>query len=642
MLRVSSILLATTLLLMAQTPQVSGGPGLQDNRTLHPQQAAASASLPTEKRIALVIGNGGYKDAPLKNPVNDARAMAAVLRGCGFQVIELEDAPLQKMREGLRNFGMRIASGGVGLFYYAGHGMQVKGRNYLIPVAANITSEDEVAGSALDVDSVLAKLETAKNRLNILILDACRNDPFARSFRSGSQGLAPLDAPMGTFIAFATAPGRTAADGLGDHGLYTEQLLQALSKPGLKLEETFKLVLSGVRRRSQGQQVPWTSSSVEGDFFFRPEGAALPSAATALVGETAPAEPATSFLDYLEGAKAQKAFVKSGFETQPEFESRISRLPPLRVGSAKPLGEGYDMASRRLPLQLQMEAWVASQVKQGRVEYVEVDRDTARTICEGLEELPVVARFEFNKGLMKTSSLAIITAAGAVPIADSRPVPGAERNTFGLWETILQVGACRLPMVLVPAGRFRMGSNEPNWSGKPLTPHEVTIPLDFWIGKFPVTQGVFRDLVGSNPSYFSKAGPDAPVERVSWKTAQAFCDKLNSLQQQWTFRLPSAAEWEYACRAGSETEVAGPHGVDAIAATLNSWTTHPVGQGRPNDFGIYDMVGNATEWCQDRSGSNRIQRGGYLGTVMYGTASENDGSHYGIYGFRLVATLRVP
>jgi hypothetical protein len=223
-----------------------------------------------EARVALVIGNGAYQDSPLKNPVNDARAMGRALRECGFQVIALENASYQKMREGLRDFGGRIAQGGVGLFYFAGHGMQVKGKNYLIPIGADIKGEDEVAGEAMDVDQVLAKLETARNRLNILILDACRNNPFGRSFRGGQTGLAPLDAPMGTYIAFATAPGRIAADGSGQNGLYTEQLLKAMRRPGMKLEETFKLVLAGVRRDSRDQQVPWTASSVEGDFYFVP------------------------------------------------------------------------------------------------------------------------------------------------------------------------------------------------------------------------------------------------------------------------------------------------------------------------------------------------------------------------------------
>ena len=223
--------------------------------------------------MALVIGNSAYRDAPLKNPVNDARAIAEALKASGFVVTKLENATREQMVAALREFGNRILGGGVGLFYYAGHGMQVKGKNYLVPVNADIASEDEVAYNTLDADAVLAKMETAKTRLNLLILDACRNNPFGRSFRSSSQGLAQMDAPAGSFIAFATAPGHTAADGSGSNGLYTQHLLTQLHASGLKVEDVFKRVRASVMQESKGQQVPWESSSITGDFFFAPSAA---------------------------------------------------------------------------------------------------------------------------------------------------------------------------------------------------------------------------------------------------------------------------------------------------------------------------------------------------------------------------------
>jgi uncharacterized caspase-like protein len=247
-----------------------------------------------ERRTALVIGNGAYKDAPLRNPVNDARAMAAALRASGFEVALLEDASRVQMREAIRAFGIRLAEGGVGLFYFAGHGMQVRGRNFLIPVGVDIASEDEAASEAVEVDAILAKLETARNRLNILILDACRNNPFGRSFRGSQQGLAPMDAPTGTFVAFATAPGRTAADGTGAHGVYTGALLRQLQAPGLKLEDLFKRARAEVLQASAQQQTPWESSSVVGDFFFLPGTPASPDTAAAPVATPPPATPAAS------------------------------------------------------------------------------------------------------------------------------------------------------------------------------------------------------------------------------------------------------------------------------------------------------------------------------------------------------------
>jgi len=231
---------------------------------------AAQTTAKGEARVALVIGNGAYPSSPLKNPVNDARAMASALRDCGFQVELVLNADRTRMFQAVRDFGQKINGGGVGLFYFAGHGMAVRGSNYLIPVASDIAGEDEVEIQGLSVQSVLNKMEAAKNRLNLMVLDACRNNPFGRGFRSGTQGLAQMDAPSGSFIAYATAPGHTASDGGGANGLYTQHLLKALKQPGLKVEEVFKQVRVEVKQDSRDLQVPWDSSSLTGDFYFRP------------------------------------------------------------------------------------------------------------------------------------------------------------------------------------------------------------------------------------------------------------------------------------------------------------------------------------------------------------------------------------
>jgi len=181
-----------------------------------------------ERRVALVIGNAAYPTSSLKNPVNDARAMAQALRELGFEVLARENVSQKDMRRAVIEFGDRLRNGGVGLFYYAGHGLQVAGRNYMVPVDATIKSESEVEVESVDVASVLARMETARNRLNIVVLDACRDNPFGRSFRSAARGLAAIDAPSGTLIAYATAPGKLARDGEGANGLYTAELLRAI------------------------------------------------------------------------------------------------------------------------------------------------------------------------------------------------------------------------------------------------------------------------------------------------------------------------------------------------------------------------------------------------------------------------------
>ena len=236
-----------------------------------PASSSISASaIAGEHRIALVIGNGSYRSSPLLNPVNDARAMSEALQEVGFQVVLLENATIRQMSDAARNFGDTLQKGDVGLFFYAGHGIQIKGRNYLIPIGADIEREDEVSFNSFDAGLLLEKMEAARSSVNIVILDACRNNPFARSFRSSSQGLAQMDAPVGSYLSFATAPAMIASDGINGNGLYTQHLLKAIRTPGLKIEEVFKRVRVNVMADSEGQQIPWDNSSLTGDFYFIP------------------------------------------------------------------------------------------------------------------------------------------------------------------------------------------------------------------------------------------------------------------------------------------------------------------------------------------------------------------------------------
>ena len=258
-----------------------------EERQIHRRANKDSDGLRTERRVALVIGNGAYGSSPLPNPVNDARVMAKALKEMGFEVTEKENLNWQDMNEAVGAFGNKLLKGGVGLFYFAGHGIQIEGRNYLIPVGAEIDHEKQVKFKAVDAGVVLAEMENARNRLNIVILDACRNNPFARSFRSSAQGLASMDAPTGTIVAYATAPGKTASD----NGLYTAKLIQEMRTPGSRLEDVFSRVRKAVRTETDGRQVPWESTSLEGTFYFRyPDGGGDPPVRTgSLRVETNPA-----------------------------------------------------------------------------------------------------------------------------------------------------------------------------------------------------------------------------------------------------------------------------------------------------------------------------------------------------------------
>ena len=228
-----------------------------------------SYSQANESKVALVIGNATYlKEAPLKNPGNDASDVAAKLRGLGFDVIERNNIKMRQIGSILNEFRSKLSSGAVALVFYAGHGIQINGENYLPTVDADINVEDEVPNQSIAVKQIMDVLEDSKTRLNLVFLDACRDNPFFHSFRSSERGLARITVlPSGTLISYATRPGSVAIDGQGRNGLYTSKLLQQMDS-NLPIELSLKAVASEVKAASQGKQEPWMEGSIEGDFCF--------------------------------------------------------------------------------------------------------------------------------------------------------------------------------------------------------------------------------------------------------------------------------------------------------------------------------------------------------------------------------------
>lgn len=220
------------------------------------------------KRVALVIGNAAYGDAPLANPLNDAADIAAKLRGLGFEVSLLADRNRSQMTQAIRSFGLQAQGAEAALFYFAGHGMQVRGRNYLLPVGQRFADEADVENDAVDVGNVLSRIEEAGPRIALLVLDACRNTPLQRRSRSDARGLARMDAPSGALIAFAAQPGAEAQDGHGRNGTFTKHLLSHIGTPGLSVEQLFKRVRVGVEAETRGAQSPREESSLKTDFYF--------------------------------------------------------------------------------------------------------------------------------------------------------------------------------------------------------------------------------------------------------------------------------------------------------------------------------------------------------------------------------------
>ena len=508
-------------------------PSVCGNRQQTRGQRVQSAT--ATRKVALVIGNAEYQaTGKLKNPVNDAKAMARTLNQLGFDVLTATDCSKQRMEELVSEFGQRLRDGGsetVGLFYYAGHGMQIKGVNYLIPVEAQIKSEADVRYRSMEVDYVLGQMEDAGNRVNLVILDACRDNPYGRGFRSSQQGLAQVNAPKGTLIAYATAPGKTASDGTGDNGLYTAELLKAIQTPGLSVLDVFTEVGAQVDKRSNGQQTPWQSSSLTGRYYFvNGESGTQPDDRLSPAGASADRE--TSFWNSIQSSTDVE-----------DYRAYLKKYPN---------GEFADLARNRI----------------NRME---------------------------NGGRPNPGGG---SSASRPPVA---PAPARQMtNRLGM------------EFVLIPEGSFEMGSNNGEADEKPV--HRVTITKPYYLGKYEVTQGQWEAVMGSNPSDFK--GANLPVEIVSWEDCQEFIKKLNA-RGDGEYRLPSEAEWEYACRAGTTGDYAGS--LDAMGwyyensgdkrlqgakinledLRTNKCRTHPVGQKQPNGWGLYDMYGNVFEWCQD-------------------------------------------
>jgi uncharacterized caspase-like protein len=232
----------------------------------------AAAGEVTEERLAIVIGNAAYRLSPLDNPVNDARLIGGLLEKAGFKVFRYENLDRNGLFRALRDFGDRLNERTIAVFYYAGHALQLRDRNFLVPIEAEIRNEDEIEMASVDVGFMLARMSSAHSRINIVILDACRNNPFAGKTRP-ARGLAQMDAPVGTLLAFATAPGKVSEDSPdknSQNSLYTSHLAKHLLTPGLPVETLFKRVRVSVVNGTSGAQVPWENTALLGEFAFVP------------------------------------------------------------------------------------------------------------------------------------------------------------------------------------------------------------------------------------------------------------------------------------------------------------------------------------------------------------------------------------
>ncbi len=556
----------------------------QDNRQLVQEDDKKEP-----KRIALVIGNGAYTKAKaLPNPPNDAADMAKALKDLGFEVISGVNQNKRQMDILIREFGTKLAnSGGVGLFYYAGHGIQVGGENYLVPVEADIPEEDEVQYVAVPLGLVLAKMTTAKNDLNIIILDACRNNPFARSWRafrdsSNTDGLAKISPPTGTLVLYATEPGKVASDGAGRNGLFTEALLKQINKPNLEYDQMVKAVSADVWQKSNKQQLPWKEGNSLTDFYFAKTQADTQNPKPTTV------ESESVFIAKDKAAQEREAWdlVKNSADAE-DFRFFLKEFPN---------GANAEKAKIRLE----------------ELVWFSVKSSTDKTRVQAyLTEFPTGANASAARIKLRQLESAIKPTtpdnSGYNPVKNTNNISGYNpvmKTTAGKVSKATLPGGVEMSFAYIPAGEFQMGSDNGELDEKPV--HTVRISQGFWMQTTEVTQAQWKAMMGTLPSRCDYGelkgnflGGNKPIICVNWDDTQEFVRQMNAKNDGYKYRLPTEAEWEYAARAGTMGDYAGY--LDGIAwyGGNSGSSTHDVGTKQPNAWGLYDMHGNVNEWVQD-------------------------------------------
>lgn len=665
-------LIAVTMLLAANSALAA------DKGVTVKAKTSATQSSSQPRRLALVVGNSAYRHSgALANPARDAELMAKTLKGVGFQLVgggAQTDLSYAQFNQAVEAFGDMLHAGDVALFYYSGHGLQVAGENYLVPVDANIKSEGEIRVKAVPVNLLFAKLDAVQNGVNIVVLDACRNNPFARSFRSSGGGLAQMNAPNGTLVAFSTAPGQVAEDGSGRNSAYTAALAKHIQEPGILVEQVFKRVRFDVSGATKGVQTPWENTSLTGNFkFIDGDALALKKAALKKAG-AAKQEELEALLKLEAEAKKQKEKEQAEIgRREAEVAKMDAEIAAMRQRLGAGNGGGNDSLQAMLAMVEQKEAQAEKlEVLRKQREAEEAKRQAEIAHLKEKQKQQRQQRLEkdievYQKIVSSPYGKDMADAAWASLLQAYPQAIGLNKGEIdNLREIVIEgasLDAVRLrpllgEMVLVNGGCFPMGSDLGKADERPI--HEVCVD-DFMIASTEVTQGQWTIIMGGNPSFFANCGSDCPVENVSWDDTQEFIRRLNQRSGK-VFRLPTEAEWEYAARSGRKNK----KNISADNPKRTAWyngnsggKTHPVGQKSPNRLGLFDMTGNVSEWCLDwydenyyadsskhnpvgpTSGSARVKRGGNWNYGAGYSRESNRGSSitgksYNSLGFRLV------
>ncbi|OHD17674.1 MAG: hypothetical protein A2087_04075 [Spirochaetes bacterium GWD1_61_31] len=626
-----------------------------------PAQAMPPAGQGHGPRVALVIGNNEYTGlTALRNPVNDATDMAAALRRLGFTVELLTNADLSQMEAAVVRLSGSLGGSrqSVGLFFYAGHGVQSGNSNYLIPSRVSIPAEAFLRERALSAQVVLDLMQQSGNALNLVFLDACRDNPFGWA-RSGSRGLSVVgNQPPGSIIVYATSAGSTAADGSGRNGVFTGELLQHLERPGLELSEILDATARGVLTATGNRQNPAVYKQFFESIVLQPVAATSTPAAAAAPTVSAPS-PTFGNVTVATGSLTI-SIVTAGTVTL------LGQVVQLPAGSTLPVN---NVTIGDIP--------VTITYLDGRTETSTVRVEAGRNAAVNFSYRPVTPNVATPASPPPAQNPAAVPAAGganpplaaAVGLAWTNPagirflaVPGGNftmgdapaagsPSPLAGGTSPLAGGTSPLAGGGAPAGGMTLGSVADNRNDE-RPAHPVTL-APFWMSATEVTQAQYEAVMGNNPAYFMEGAdaPARPVERVSWYDALVFCNKLSmkegltpvysiagstdparwgaiptaNNEASWDavvvnraangYRLPTEAEWEYAARGASASRnfsLAGGSEAAAVAWFVTNahavgennrdYGTHRVGLLPPNELGLVDMSGNVWEWCFDRYG----------------------------------------
>lgn len=511
-------------------------------------------------RLALVIGNGAYTLGPLANPTRDAALVAGSLKAVGFQVTEVENADRRAFERAVVDFGRALKAAGkdsIGLFYYAGHGIQAEGENYLIPVDAKIKDALDLRIEAIPATTVMASLESAGNSLNIVVLDACRNNPFQATSRAVGGGLARLDAPRGTLIAYSTAPGSVAEDGQGANSPYSRALARAIRQPGKSVEQVFKQVRIDVMEKTAERQVPWESSSLTGEFYFVPpiDQAVAGDKETVFWQSIAASDNPADFVAYL------NAYPEGQFA--PLAKIRLSELQSV---SAAPSPSRSDPGASTAPRPPQIPI-----------------KD-----CGNCPSLLVLPAGQFVMGAPDDEPGRFENEGPAHPVRVMEPF------AIGIYEVTRKEFAA-----FVQATGYR--------------PEEGCWTFEHGAQEFQQNRN------WENPGF--PQSPDDPVTCVNQADALAYMAWLSDRtgltyglpsEAQWEYAARAGTQTRYAygddrgargaCRYGNvadKTAKARYPRWTTFACSDGYLNTAPVGSFAANGFGLHDMMGNVSEWTAD-------------------------------------------